>query len=74
MRASLFSLKEFPIKAVLILMHATKISTEQTSMRTKSLNRSRFKTVQEHFVEYVSEKEKHINININKFGDCPGSG
>ena len=38
-----FSPKEFPWEPVLILKHATRISTEQTSMRMKWLNISRSK-------------------------------
>ena len=37
------SLKESPLKPVLILQHVTSKATEQTSMRTKWLNISRFK-------------------------------
>ena len=41
------SLKEFPLKPVLILKHAARISTEQTSVRTKWFKHIAMQTVQE---------------------------
>ena len=45
------SLKKSPMKAVLILRHATKISTAQTSMRMKLFNILRF-TLQPENITY----------------------
>ena len=46
------SLKESPLKPVLILKHATKRSTEQTSMRTKWFKHIAIQTVQEHLLNF----------------------
>ena len=44
------SLKEFPFKRVLILKHANRISTEQTSVRTKWFKRIAIQIVQGHLL------------------------
>ena len=50
-----FSLKGSPLKPVQILKHAARISTEQTSMRTKWFERIAIQIVQAHLLNAVSE-------------------
>ena len=44
------SLKEFPLKPLLILKHATRISAEQTSMRTKCFKHVAMEIVKVHLL------------------------
>ena len=51
------SLKEFPLKLVQILQHATRASTEQASMRTKWFKHIENLIVQAHLLFFVGEKQ-----------------